>query len=147
MKPKTTTKSHILFPTLSAALAVATLLHAAPPADPLPAAELAKQKVSIEIFQKVSPPARPFSRVMPVPRHHLEFQPELLVDGEARLPFTIRPRQRGTEVMPVTLEGYVRLGDQAIFLLDEKTKAHMPASQHPRFAPKPPLNVVPAKPA
>ena len=84
---------------------------------------------------------------MPVPSHTLEFQPELLVDGEARLPFSIRPRQTGTEVMPVTLEGYVRLGDQAIFLLDEKTKSHVPAAQHPRFAPKPPLNVVPTKPA
>lgn len=147
MKPIPKLKSHILFPSLATALAVATLLHAAPPAEPLPPSELAKQKVSVEIFHKVSPPARPFSRVMPVPRHTLEFQPELLVDGEARLPFAIRPRQTGKEVMPVTLEGYVRLGDQAIFLLDEKTKAHIPASQHPRFAPKPPLNVVPARPA
>lgn len=109
--------------------------------------ELAKQKVSVEIFQKVSAPARPFSRARAAPSHSLEFQPELLVDGEARLPFKIRPRQRGTEVMPVTLEGYVRLGDQAIFLLDQKTKSHVPASEHPRFAPKPPLVVIPAKPA
>lgn len=145
MKPNL--KRYTLFPSLAAALAVATLLHAAPPAGPLPPAELAKQKVSVEIFHKVSPPARPFSRVMPVPSHNLEFQPELLVDGEARLPFTIRPRQTGKEVMPVTLEGYVRLGDQAIYLLDEKTKSHVPAAQHPRFAPKPPPVVVPAKPA
>ena len=138
---------HILFPSLATALAVATLLHAAPPADPLPPAELAKQKVSVEIFQKVSPPARPFSRVMPVPGHTLEFQPELLVQGEARLPFTIRPRQTGKEVMPVTLEGFVRLGDQAIFLYNAETKSHVPASEHPRFAPKPPLILVPAKPA
>lgn len=147
MKPKLKSKTHTLFPSLAAALAVATLLHAAPPADPLPPAELAKQKVNVEIFHKVSPPARPFSRVMPVPSHHLEFQPELLVDGEARLPFSIRPRPRGTEVMPVTLEGYVRLGDQAIYLLDEKTKSHVPSAQHPRFAPKPPLVVVPSNPA
>ncbi len=145
MKPKL--KTPILFPTFAAALAVATLLHAAPPANPLPPAEIAKQKVSVEIFQKVSPPARPFSRVMPVPSHNLEFQPELLVDGEARLPFTIRPRQAGKEVMPVMLEGYVRLGDQAIFLLEHETKSHVPAAQHPRFAPKPPLVVVPTKPA
>ena len=138
---------HILFPSLATALAVATLLHAAPPADPLPPAELAKQKVSVEIFQKVSPPARPFSRVMPVPGHTLEFQPELLVQGEARLPFTIRPRQTGKEVMPVALEGFVRLGDQAIFLYNAETKSHVPASEHPRFAPKPPLILVPAKPA
>ena len=143
MKPKT----HILFPSFATALAVATLLHAAPPADPLPPVELAKQKVSVEIFQKVSPPARPFSRVRPVPGHTLEFQPELLVQGEARLPFAIRRRQTGKEVMPVTLEGYVRLADQAIYLLDEKTKSHVPAAQHPRFAPKPPLIVVPTKPA
>ena len=138
---------HILFPSLATALAVATLLHAAPPADPLPPAELAKQKVSVEIFQKVSPPARPFSRVMPVPGHTLEFQPELLVQGEARLPFTIRPRQTGKEVMPVALEGFVRLADQAIFLYNAETKSHVPASEHPRFAPKPPLILVPAKPA
>lgn len=147
MKPKLKSKTHTLFPSLAAALAVATLLHAAPPADPLPPAELAKQKVNVEIFHKVSPPARPFSRVMPVPSHHLEFQPELLVDGEARLPFTIRPRQTGKEAMPVTLEGYVRLGDQAIYLYNAETKSHVPASEHPRFAPKPPLIVIPAKPA
>lgn len=145
MKPKP--KTSILFHSLAAALAVATLLHAAPSADPLPPAELAKQKVSVEIFSKVSPPARPFSRVMPLPGHHLEFQPELLVEGEARLPFAIRPRQTGKEVMPVTLEGYVRLGDQAIFLYDAASKSHVPVAQHPRFAPKPPLIVVPAKPA
>jgi hypothetical protein len=143
MKPKT----NILVPSLATALAVATLLHAAPPADPLPPVELAKQKVSVEIFNKVSPPARPFSRVMPVPRHTLEFQPQLLVDGETRLPFAIRPRQAGKEVMPVTLEGYVRPGDQAIFLYDAEIKSHVPAARHPRFAPKPPPTVVPAKPA
>ena len=145
---------HILFPSLATALAVATLLHAAPPADPLPPSELAKQKVSVEIFQKVSPPARPFSRVMPVPSHTLEFQPELLVDGEARLPFAIRPRSfgirpanEGKEVPPATLEGYVRLSDQRIFLYVAETRSHVPASEHPRFAPEPPPVIVPTKPA
>ncbi len=41
----------------------------------------------------------------------------------------------------------VRLGDQAILLYDAETKSHVPASEHPRVAPKPSLVVVPAKPA
>jgi hypothetical protein len=141
------TKSIALIPSLAAALAVATLLHAAPPADPVPPAELAKHKVSVEIFHKISPPARPFSRVLPVPSHTLEFQPQLLVDGETRLPFAIRPRRTGEEVPPVMLAGYVRLGDQQIFLQVDGTETHVPAERHPLFAPKPPLIVVPAKPA
>lgn len=147
------TKTNILMPSLAAILAV-TLLQASPPAVPVPPLELAKQKVTVEIFHKVSPPARPFSRVGPVSHDSLEFQPELLVDGEARLPFAIRPRvfviRPGHEVKeapPATLEGYVRLSDQEIFLYVAETKQHVPASQHPRFAPKPPPVIVPAKPA
>lgn len=147
------TKTNILIPALAAILAV-TLLQASPPAVPVPPLELAKQKVTVEIFHKVSPPARPFSRVGPVSHDSLEFQPELLVDGEARLPFAIRPRvfgirpqQETKDVPPATLEGYVRLGDQQIFLYVADTKQHVPASQHPHFAPKPPPVIVPAKPA
>jgi hypothetical protein len=143
MKPK----SNLLFPSLATALAVAALLHAGPPNDALSPTEIAKQKVRAGIFHKVSPPARPFSRALAVPSHQLEFQPEMLVDGETRLPFTIRPRQRGEEVMPVTLKGYVRLGDQAILLYNAGTKSYVPAAQHPRFAPETPPIVVPAKPA
>jgi hypothetical protein len=147
------TKTNVLIPSLAALVAV-TLLQASPPAVPVPPLELAKQKVNVEIYAKVSPPSRPFSRVGPVSHDSLEFQPELLVDGEARLPFAIRPRvfvirpgPEVKEVPPATLEGYVRLSDQEIFLYVAETKQHVPASQHPRFAPKPPQVIVPAKPA
>lgn len=148
------TKTNILIPSLAALVAV-TLLQASPPAVPVPPVELAKQKVNVEIYAKVSPPARPFSRVGPVSLDTLEFQPELLVDGEARLPFAIRPRllgirpaQETKNVPPATLEGYVRLTDQQIFLFDPAVKRHVPASEHPRFAPpRPPQVIVPAKPA
>jgi hypothetical protein len=148
------TKTNILIPSL-AAIAAVTLLHASPPADAVPPLELAKQKVTVEIFHQVSPPARPFSRAMPVPRHTLEFQPELLVDGEARLPFAIRPLlfvvrpgEQSKVAPPAELEGYVRIRDQQIFLYIAATKQHVPASEHPRFAPpRPPQVIVPAKPA
>jgi hypothetical protein len=148
------TKSKVLTPSLAAVFAAVSLLHASPPADPVPPLELAKQKVTVEILAKVSPPARPFSRVTSYSRETLEFQPELLVDGEARLPFAIRPRSfgirpanEGKEVPPATLEGYVRLSDQRIFLYVAETRSHVPASEHPRFAPEPPPVIVPTKPA
>lgn len=148
------TKPNLLMPSLAAVVAAVTMLHASPPADAVPPLELAKHKVTVEIFHKVSPPSRPFSRVGPVSNDTLEFQPELLVKGEARLPFAIRPRVFGIQpaqdvkdVPPATLEGYVRLSDQQIFLYVAETKTHVPASEHPRFAPKPPPVIVPAKPA
>lgn len=105
------------------------------------------RKVNLEIFNKVSPRERPFSRAIAVPRHTLEFQPQQLVGGEARLPFTIRPRSLAAEATPATsLEGYVRLSDQEIFLHVAETKAYVPASEHPRFAPKPPAKVDPPRP-
>ncbi|MES2923497.1 MAG: hypothetical protein V4819_18220 [Verrucomicrobiota bacterium] len=136
-----------LIPSFAAALAVATLLHASPPAGAPPPEELAMRKVNLEILTKVSPPERRFSRAAPVPRHTLEFQPQLLVGGETRLPFTIKPRSIGTEAPPsALLEGYVRLSDQEIFLYLAETKTHVPASEHPRFAPKPPIRIDPPRP-
>lgn len=136
-----------LIPSFAAALAVATVLHAAPPADTGAREELARRKVNLEILAQVSPPERPFSRTSRVQRHLLEFQPQQLVSGEARLPFVIKPRPDGKEVAPpVLLEGYVRLSDQQIFLFVEETKAYVPASQHPRFAPKPPMKADPPRP-
>ena len=101
-------------------------------------------KVSAEIFSKVNIYSGRFSRVGPIPSHRLEFQPQMLVKEENRLPFTITP-VRNQKVMP-QLQGYIRLSDQQIFLLDLKTGNYRPATEDPRFAPSPPPKVVPSKP-
>jgi hypothetical protein len=126
------------------AASVAALLHAAPPQDDpsLPAADRAKRTARIEIFAKVNTvTGGGFSRAGPRSSHSLQFEQELLVDGEKRLPFAISAV--GAE--KPELKGYVRLSDQEIFLLDPKTGKHQPASQHPRFAPPPLLQVEPVK--
>ncbi len=146
MKTKLTTV-RVLIQFLTAAFAVVTLLHASPPADTPSSEESEMRKVNLEIFNKVSPRERPFSRAIAVPRHTLDFQPQQWVDGEARLPFSIRPRSIAPEAIPAALlEGYVRLSDQEIFLYVAETKAYVPASAHPRFAPQPPVKVDPPRP-
>ena len=132
-------------------IAITALLHAAPPQAPASTAEdLAKRKVALEIHTKVNTISGRFSRAMPTPSHQLEFQPPMLVKEESRLPFTIS-RSRGPKATP-ELQGYVRLSDQAVFLLDPKTGNYRPAREDPRFAPPPqqqdlPLpKIEPAKP-
>ncbi|MCW1923732.1 hypothetical protein OKA05_14290 [Luteolibacter arcticus] len=134
------TKSSIL-----ALVAVTALLQAAPPQAPASTAEdLAKRKVATEIYAKVNRMSGSFSRAAPGPSHQLEFQPQMLVKEESRLPFTISP-SRNPKVSP-QLQGYVRLSDQQIFLLDAKTGKHHPAYEDPRFAPALLPKVEPAKP-
>jgi len=101
-------------------------------------------KVSTEIYSKVNTYGARFSRVGPIPSHRLEFRPQMLVKEEPRLPFTITPA-RNPKVSP-QLQGYIRLSDQQVFLLDPKTGNYRPASEDPRFAPPPPPNIEPAKP-
>lgn len=145
MKTKPIVRS--LIPSLAAAFAMAALSHASPPAAPASPEDQAMRKVNAEILTKVSPPVQPFSRVAPVNRHVLEFQPQLAVEGESRLPFAIKPRPDDKQTSPpALLEGYVRLSDQEIFLYVAETKAYVPRSQHPRFAPKPPAKVDPQRP-
>lgn len=139
-------KRSAFVPSILAATAVMALLHAAPPEGaPLSPEALAKQKVAIEIFTKMSPVMRPFSRVRPVPTHSLEFQPLQLVNGESRLPFVIAPRGVADKTSPT--QGYVRLSDQQIFLLDSKTGNYQPTPNPPQIAPQPPVTVAPANPA
>jgi hypothetical protein len=116
--------------------AVTALLYATPPQTFATTGEdLAKRKVAIEIYAKVNRQSSPFSRADLGPSHLLEFQPQMMVESEARLPFTIiRSRFRGQKVA-AEIQGYVRLSDQAIFLLDPKTGQHRPATEDPRFAP------------
>jgi hypothetical protein len=138
-----------------ALVAVTALLHATPPQAPASTVEdLAKRKVATEIYAKVNREGSPFSRVDLGPSHRLEFQPQMLVEKEARLPFTIvRSRLRDPKVAP-EIQGYVRLSDQAIFLLDQKTGEHRSASEDPRFTPPqqrpqplvPLLKIEPSKP-
>ncbi|MEK7951037.1 hypothetical protein [Luteolibacter soli] len=116
-----------------ALVAVTTLLHAAPPqAQPTPE-DLAKGKVAVEIYGKVNSMSGRFSRVGPINSHQLEFQAPMFVKEEKRLPFTITP-VRNPKVA-VQLQGYIRLSDQEIFLLDQKTGQYLPAREDPRFAP------------
>jgi hypothetical protein len=131
-------------------IAATTLLHAAPqPAQASPE-DLAKQKVATEIYAKVSSRSVAFSRADLGPSHQLQFQPQMLVKEESRLPFAIS-RSRGPKGEP-ELQGYVRLSDQAIFLLDPKTGQHRLASEDPRFTPTqqqrelPFLKIEPSKP-
>lgn len=116
-------------------IAAATLLHAAPPQPQASPEDLAKRKVATEIYAKVNKQSSPFSRSDLGPSHQLEFQPQMLVEKEARLPFTIvRSRLRDPKAT-AEIQGYVRLSDQAVFLLDPQTGQHRPASEDPRFAP------------
>jgi hypothetical protein len=133
------TKSSIL-----ALISVTALLHAAPPEIQLSPEDQAKMKVSAEIYTKVNTYSGRFSRIGPLPSHRLEFQAPMLVKEETRLPFTISPG-RNLTVSP-QLQGYVRLSDQQIFLLDPKTGQHRPASEDLRFAPPTPPKIEPAKP-
>ena len=114
-------------------IAITTLLHAAPPQSATTSEDLAKRKVSTEIYAKVSTISGGFSRARPMPSHRLEFQPQMLVEKESRLPFTIT-RSRMLKPTP-EVQGYVRLSDQAVFLLDPKTGNYRPASEDQRFAP------------
>ena len=130
---------------LLALVAITALLHAAPPPASAPSPEqVAKDKVATEIHAKVTlwRGGSRFSRALPTPSHRLEFQPPMLADGEKRLPFTIIGR--AAPKAPAEWQGYVRLSDQEIFLLDPKTGKHRPAKEHPRFAPAP--KVEPSKP-
>jgi len=129
-----------------ALVAITTLLHATPPQAPAAtnSEDLAKRKVATEIYGKVNRVAGRFSRSMSGPSHQLEFQPQMLVQEESRLPFTIS-RSFGPKT-PAEIQGYVRLSDQAIFVLDPKTGKHRPASEDPRFAPPVLPKVEPAKP-
>lgn len=127
------TKSKITIALTAATLA--GLLQAEPP-RPSPAEDQAKQKVQSEIFAKVSPREISFSRAAPMPREILQFEAQTLVDNEARLPFAILPRFSGALKSQPVLQGYVRLSDQAIYLLDSAAGRHVPAAQHPRFAPQ-----------
>ncbi|RYD61665.1 MAG: hypothetical protein EOP83_16490 [Verrucomicrobiaceae bacterium] len=123
---------------------ITALLHAAPPQAQSSPEDLAKRKVSLEIYAKVSTTSGRFSRAMPMPSHKLEFQPQMLVKDESRLPFTITP-VRNSKISP-QLQGYVRLSNQQIFLLDPKTGNYRPASEDPRFAPPAPPKIEPTKP-
>lgn len=144
------TKCILLANSVLLAAAVAGLLHAAPPEEngPLAVEVQARRKVLVQIFQKISPREISFSRAMPVPRDTLEFQPQLLVDAESRLPFSIVSRRLADRTAPPVLQGYIRLSDQEIFLLDPKTGTHKPAAQHPLFAPPspPPVKLEVQKP-
>jgi hypothetical protein len=113
-------------------IALTTLLHAAPPQTAKSSEDLAKQKVATGIYAKVSTMRSSFSRSGPTPSHRLEFQPQTLVKEESRLPFAITPF-RMHKATP-ELQGYVRLSDQAVFLLDPKTGNYRPATEDPRFA-------------
>ncbi len=132
-------------------IAITTLLHAAPPQAATTSEDLAKRKVATEIYAPVSPYSGGLSRAMPKPSHRLEFQPQMLVEKESRLPFTITRHARMLKPTP-ELQGYVRLSDQAVFLLDPKTGNYRPAREDRRFAPPPqqqdlPLpKIEPAKP-
>ena len=116
-----------------ALIAVTALLHAAPPVIRLFPEDQAKMKVSVEIYSKVNTYSGRFSRVGPIPSHQLEFQPQILAKEELRLPFTITPARNPR--VSLQLQGYIRLSDQQIFLLDPKTGNYRPACEDPRFAP------------
>lgn len=125
-------------------LAATALLHATPIEIRLSPEDQAKMKVSTEIYSKVNTYSNRFSRVGPIPSHHLEFQAPTLVKEENRIPFTITPG-RNPKVSP-QLQGYIRLSDREIFLLDPKTGNYRHASEDPRFAPPPPPKIPQTKP-
>lgn len=130
-------KKHHQLLAVTFAIALASIARSAPPSEVLSPAELAMVKVKVEVFSKFDPPARPFSRAMPVHRHVIDFKPQILVKGEAYLPFEIKERNFGkNEAIPVALKGYVRLDGQEILLYDEKLEEYVPTAKHPLFAPR-----------
>lgn len=136
------TKSSVRSAFAVLALAAVALLHADPAPTPVAGAEAeAKQKVFTQIHSKIATVHPSFSRAIATPSHRLDFQPQLLVQGEARLPFTIT-RVKAEKAKP-EVQGYVRLSDQEIFVLDPATGKHWSSLEDPRFAP--PKKEVPDK--
>ena len=116
------------------AIALSSVVQSAAPPENQTPEELAKAKVNTEVLLKISPPHRPFSRVMPIQQHQLLFQPQILVENESRLPFTIQKITLKKEIaMPVVLSGYIVLGSQNIYLRDSEAGAFIPAAEHPLF--------------
>jgi hypothetical protein len=132
-KTKTKTKACPSIAALLAAAAAVSFLHAEPQAAPTPEAA-AQQKVSTQIFARVSTERLSFSRAMPMPLKRLEFQTPLMVNGEMRMPFAI---VSVADPKKALWQGYVRLEDQEIFLCDAATGDFRLAASFPRFAPTP----------
>lgn len=100
----------------------------------------ALQLIQSRIAARLERSFPPFSRVRP-PQPQTQFHPELLVDGEKRLPFEVREPAggriflQGADPGPqVLVSGYLRLSDNAIFIFDTKRQQHIPADHDPRFA-------------
>jgi hypothetical protein len=133
MKSRTTLSLAIL---ILAGLALATEPSATP--DNHPEATLAVQTRILPHLERSFPP---FSRLAP-PRPKATFSQMVVTNGEKRLPFEVtETRSRlpvpGTEPPrgAVLVSGYVRLSDNAVFVLDTATMKHIPAELDPRFAP------------
>ena len=97
------------------------------PSDPHSQAKFAVQQ---EVVAKLMPRRHRFSRAAPrFPSP--SFQPPLLVEGEKRLPFKVVDRFSQESSLAA---GYVRLSDNAIFIVDPSSGKHRPIHEDPRFA-------------
>jgi len=114
-------------------------LNLAPVSNPEPNAS-ARMAVMTQIVARLQPASMPpFSRAtISYPR----YRAVELVDGEERLPFTVKMLGSRDSVT-----GYVRIADNAIFLSRPEKKDHIRSTLDPRFAPQREIRTEPQKSA
>jgi hypothetical protein len=102
-------------------------LNLVPVSNPEPNAP-ARMAVMTQIVARLQPASMPpFSRAT---ISHPHYRAVELVDGEERLPFTVQMLESR-----VTVTGYVRIADNAIFIFRPEKKDHIRSTLDPRFAP------------
>ena len=104
--------------------------------EPLNAAQMAVQTT---IVSRLQPSYPKFSRAMPMPAIP-SYQVVERVGNEDRLPFTVSIRWP-----QLSVSGYVRISDNAIFIFRPETKDYIPSMLDPRFGPAKEVRIEPVK--
>lgn len=100
----------------------------------------AQAAVQSQIVSRLQPHYPPFSRALPMPAV-AGYQIVQRVENEERLPFTVSISRS-----LLSVSGYVRLSDNAIFIFRPETKDYISSVQDPRFAPVKEIQMQPVKP-
>lgn len=104
------------------------------------ATDSARMAVQATIVSRLQPSYPRFSRAMTMPALPL-YQVVERVENEDRLPFTV-----STGRAKLSVSGYVRLMDNAIFIFRPETKDYIPSTLDPRFTPAKEIKIEPVKP-
>lgn len=136
-------------PTLVYLAIVSTLLAAEPltiqPPGSVPVSkpdvlDAARMAVQTTIVSRLQPSYHTFSRASPMPALPF-YQIVERFENEDRLPFTVSIGRS-----KLSVSGYVRLMDNAIFIFRPETKTYIPSSLDSRFAPAQEIKNVSVKP-